>query len=219
LYHQAIGDNITITGTVKEYYGYTEFASVIGFNVASSGQALPASITITGTNIADTTAGESYEGVLVKIVDAPCSSIAHVTNYGEWQVFQGDTANIDDLMFHYVPVLTTHYDVTGVVYLTFGADFIEPRDANDVQVHVGINEMTQNNASVYPNPVSNTLFVKDMENVSNIEIADITGRILLNNKVNGNSASIDMSDLSEGTYFVRFLNNGVVVSAKTIVKK
>lgn len=217
LHHPVIGDNVAITGTVKEYYGYTEFASLTGFTILSSGQALPAPTTVTGANIADTTAGEAYEGVLVEIINASCTKIAN--SYGEWTVFDTDSAFIDDLMFHYTPILGTHYDVTGVIYLTFGADFIEPRDAADVQIHSGINEMTQNNFSVYPNPVSSTLFVKDLENVSNIEVADITGRILLNNKVSGTTASIGMSNLSEGTYFVRFINNGVVVSAKTIVKK
>ncbi len=219
LHFPAVGDDITVTGTIKEYFGFTEFTDITGLTIHSSGNTLPAPVAVTGVNLKDTVVGEAYEGVLVKITNAVCSNIpSNFATYGEWTIFGGDSCHVDDLIFHYTPTLNTHYDITGVVYLGFHNYYIEPRSAADVQINSGITELSQNNISIYPNPVSTTLFVNEMENISSIEVADITGRIMLSSKVNGESEYINMSSLSNGTYFVRFVNNGTVVSVKSIVK-
>jgi hypothetical protein len=217
LNHPAKGDNITITGIIKEFYGYTEFTSVSGFKINSSGQTLPIPVAITGTNIADTTVGEPYEGVLVKITNAPCSKIAN--SYGEWQVFEVDTANVDDLIFHFSPVLATKYDITGVVYLTFSKDFIEPRDSNDVQINAGINEFENSNIRIYPNPVSTNLNITNMSGVGMIQISDILGKIIESIHISGNSASINTNNLTRGIYFITLYNNKGIAATRKFSKE
>jgi hypothetical protein len=221
LHHPVIGDNVTLTGTVKEFYGYTEFTAITGFTVVSSGNTLPAPTTITGVNIADTTVGEAYEGVLVTISDAPCSNTNHVASYGEWQVFSGDSANIDDLMFHYVPTLATHYDVTGVVYLTFSIDFIEPRDANDVQVHLGINELssTSANVNVYPNPTTDFLFVSNTYGATSVKISNLVGETVKEIAINGDDVKINLGNLTTGVYIITLQNKNEIIAAKKFTKE
>lgn len=61
--------------------------------------------------------------------------------------------------------------------------------------------------SVFPNPVSEELSIKiptDVE-ISNIQVYDIDGKLMLNQNVTGSSEirRVNMSDFSSGTYFVR----------------
>ena len=214
LHHPAIGDNVSLTGTIKEYYGYTEFTGIVGFTVLSTGQTLPLPTTVNGADIVDTIAGEAYEGVLVKIGDVPCSKIAN--SYGEWQVFDGDSANVDDLMFHYTPVLGTHYDITGIIYLTFGQDFIEPRDSNDVQIHTGINELSaaSANISVYPNPAADVLFVSNMSGATSLKITNLLGSTIKDVSVKGDDAKVNVENLSSGIYVLTLIKENKVIAAK-----
>ena len=70
------------------------------------------------------------------------------------------------------------------------------------------------NIAIFPNPVRDMLTVNG-ENVKNVEIIDVNGRVVLNSNRAG---QIDMSELSDGVYMVRVMSeNGV--STKKIVKK
>ncbi|ROL58191.1 T9SS C-terminal target domain-containing protein [Bacteroidetes/Chlorobi group bacterium Naka2016] len=57
---------------------------------------------------------------------------------------------------------------------------------------------------IYPNPVSTKLFLIMPENVEEISITDLFGRNLMNIKLDNNTTntSIDISNLSNGTYFL-----------------
>lgn len=78
----------------------------------------------------------------------------------------------------------------------------------------GIENANEANIAIYPNPVRDMLTVNG-ENVKNVEIIDVNGRVVLNSNRAG---QIDMSELSDGVYMVRVMSeNGV--STKKIVKK
>ncbi|HPL76906.1 MAG TPA: T9SS type A sorting domain-containing protein, partial [Paludibacteraceae bacterium] len=69
---------------------------------------------------------------------------------------------------------------------------------------------------LYPNPVSNLLNINSNEKVTKIEIFSISGQIIT--QLNGNSSSIDLSNLSSGNYLIKIhTQNGVLT--KLIVKK
>jgi|GEM_PF-270419 len=214
-----IGDSVTITGTVKEYYGFTEFTLINGYTVHSSGNTLPAPVTVTGANIKDTIAGEAYEGVLVKIINVPCSKTAN--SYGEWQVFDGDTANVDDLMFHYTPVLGANYDVEGVIYLTYSHYFIEPRDINDIYSYSGINElsMMSANVSMYPNPTTDYLFISNLYGATSVKISNLLGETIKEIAINGDEAKINVGNLTTGVYIITLQNKNKIIAAKKFSKE
>ncbi len=71
---------------------------------------------------------------------------------------------------------------------------------------IGINEIngTLNNTQLYPNP-NNGQFTLEFtnENEKVIEVLDLTGRLVLTTKSNGNKTEINMSEFSAGVYYVR----------------
>ena len=70
---------------------------------------------------------------------------------------------------------------------------------------------------LYPNPVSNYLFVKGIEKETAVQIIDVKGSITRNiPKFNG--TYIDVSELDKGVYFIRFTKADRVEVRKIIVK-
>lgn len=80
--------------------------------------------------------------------------------------------------------------------------------------HAGIDEVNDINVSLYPNPTTGKLNV-NAEDVQEINVLDINGRVVM---TANNTNAIDMSELSNGCYFVRVITNEGV-STQKIVKK
>jgi photosystem II stability/assembly factor-like uncharacterized protein len=72
---------------------------------------------------------------------------------------------------------------------------------------LGSNEFELNNISVYPNPVNTVLNIRAEENVTRVEVNNVSGQLLLS-EAKSAITSIDMSSLSNGVYFVKtFVGN------------
>ena len=77
---------------------------------------------------------------------------------------------------------------------------------------VGINEITPDNEQgliIYPNPAENILNIytaNTQNNESELTIFDVNGRSLQSSKFSGNKATIDVSRLESGIYFLRIKN-------------
>ena len=90
---------------------------------------------------------------------------------------------------------------------------------------VGLDEINLNSSlTVYPNPVSETLFIETTGlNNSNWTIYDRQGKRLKNGELNVQNHyaqfSINVSALSEGLYFIHFEREGQVTSKKFVIKK
>jgi len=125
----SIGDSISISGTVDEYYNKTEIKNVTDFNLVSAGNSLPAATPDSTGNISQ----EKYESVLVSVQNAECTDDS--LGYGEWAVDDGSgECRVDDMMYHQVPSLGTVYDIVGIVDYSYGNFKIEPRDSSDVSL-------------------------------------------------------------------------------------
>ncbi len=85
------------------------------------------------------------------------------------------------------------------------------------QTSVGINEVTVQNVTLYPNPVQGHLFieVKDQE-ITSVEIIDFSGRNILSS--NDIKSSLDVSNLVLGVYFIKIETSEGIVT-KRFVKK
>lgn len=97
----------------------------------------------------------------------------------------------------YTPTLAGNYSV--VATNQFGCS-----DTTAAQGFVlSIGKLTQQNISVYPNPVIN-VFTIELENtgVANASITDIQGKELRSFKVKGKT-SIDISNLAQGVYYIK----------------
>ena len=211
------GDVVTITGTVDEYFNYTEIKNVIIYNAVAGG-VLP-----TPSNISTLAANdEQYEGVLVKVLNANCSADTTSNAFREWTINDGSGALVaDDKMYIYAPTVSTSYNVTGIMDFAFSVAKLLPRDINDIAVATGISENKNNTLLVYPNPANNVLhFEMGLTNVT-VQIFDITGQTLKTVTTNTNKFSISLTNFSNGIYFysITDANNNSISTNRFIVAK
>lgn len=73
--------------------------------------------------------------------------------------------------------------------------------------------------SYYPNPVLKNLYVKSEGEIQSIDVFTITGQRVKSEMLKANNASIDFSDLKQGTYFVAVTLNDETRAIRKIVKK
>ncbi|NOZ35789.1 MAG: T9SS type A sorting domain-containing protein [Chlorobi bacterium] len=203
-----LGDEVTVSGFVKEYYNLTEI-NLTAYAVNSSGNALPAA-TVVSTLDANK---EDYEGVLIQVKGATCTNAD--AGYGQWEVNDGSGALlIDDVMYGYTPTANVKYNVTGAATYSYGNVTLLPRDADDVQDATAINDLNKLGISVFPNP-SNGVININVKNNYNLEVFDITGRVINTRTLTGNT-SIELN--TAGVYFLRFSNENGSHTQKLIVK-
>jgi predicted extracellular nuclease len=125
----ALGDRVRLTGTVSEYYGLTELATLTGYQVVSSGNPLPAAIVLATGDASQ----EQWEGVLVRVEDV--SVTAEEDTHGEWEVDDGTgPLAVDNLGSDtYVPVLNDQIAaIVGPLNYSYDAFKIAPRDDGDI---------------------------------------------------------------------------------------
>ncbi|MCE3278420.1 MAG: hypothetical protein K0S44_611 [Bacteroidetes bacterium] len=85
-----------------------------------------------------------------------------------------------------------------------------------VSVCTGIESVTENKISVYPNPTRNILIVKSSELITGINIYNILGEEILYTIVGRNNANIDMSSFAEGIYWIRIQTNKESLTKKIV---
>ncbi|MFH1220495.1 MAG: lamin tail domain-containing protein [Candidatus Eisenbacteria bacterium] len=130
------GDLVTVSGKVQEYYLRTEIYMFVGcYNEVSSGNALPAPVTVATSAMATTsTLGERYEAVLTKVANVTVTNDS-ADAYGEWEVNDGSGAcRIGAAGFYgYTPNTGDVLDgVQGVGDYSYSNRKIEPRWSEDI---------------------------------------------------------------------------------------
>ncbi|AWH86051.1 hypothetical protein HYN59_13430 [Flavobacterium album] len=72
---------------------------------------------------------------------------------------------------------------------------------------LGIDEIavTEKGIKVYPNPTAHSVYFETTEIISNVEVYDTNGRLVISLKPQNNQA--DLSILQSGTYIIRTNNN------------
>ena len=211
-----MGDSISFTSLVDEYFGNTELqpAQISNFIKHSSGNALPIphilatdSLNLTtGNNIA----AEKYEGILVSTATlSTCQT--YTTNYGQGTINDGSGATqVDKQIFPYTFQIGQKYKVTGVVATNYGWN-IEPRFIADIDSAstAGIEKYSNAlHANVYPNPVTNELTIQlpfSAEKI-NVSVIDVLGReVMTLAPATGTVVSIQNMNLPAGIYLVKVI--------------
>ena len=84
-------------------------------------------------------------------------------------------------------------------------------------ITTSINEHNDNNnIAIYPNPATNFIDIEtDLKDYS-ISIFDNMGKLISKEKVNQNKIQIDISNFSNGLYFIQLQNNDKMISKKFI---
>lgn len=85
-----------------------------------------------------------------------------------------------------------------------------------------INKSLQDKIFIYPNPAKEQLNV-ELKNIllnnANIKIADVSGNIILSQKITAYSIALDVQALASGTYFLIFENNHQIQTSKFIITR
>lgn len=85
----------------------------------------------------------------------------------------------------------------------------------------GIEEEVSGALQVFPNPGNGEFFLKGLQgDMAEVSVYDMTGREVKTFTVNGNSSAIecDLSDLTNGVYNIRVLQNGKALNARVVKK-
>jgi hypothetical protein len=95
-------------------------------------------------------------------------------------------------------------------------------DHSQSQTSSGLSEIKKDEAKLYPNPVQNTFYVKDINkyafDVSSLKLADVYGSLVqFTYEIKDNTLKIDLDpNLSEGFYFLQYFSDKHVFSKKLI---
>ena len=94
------------------------------------------------------------------------------------------------------------YKVTGV-YGPFESDF-----SNESCVALNITEYNSK-IKLYPNPANDKIYIESQLMNHNAEIFDINGKLILSKLIDSDVATIDVSNLTTGIYFIKISNEVV----------
>jgi len=134
-------------------------------------------------------------------LNSNASHYAHYTFRG-YNLDIGETRMIIDsfnVPFSGVPFTEMGFIVPGGNHLL--DCFPDDNTYSDLEILTGIKSIEEEvNFDLYPNPVNDQLFIKNNTKTIPFAIYDLSGKEILNGKVNN---YIDVSDLSEGMYFIR----------------
>ncbi len=140
-YSLSIGDNVTVIGSVAEYYGCSQLSSVVSVTTNSTGNSV-CTTTVTSDNLnADCNGStEAYEGVLVKLENVTCVVGPDADNVA-WVKTAGasDSCAVDDQMHKYGTdnpvdlVQGQTYDyIVGIVHYYYDKYRVYPRFSSDI---------------------------------------------------------------------------------------
>jgi hypothetical protein len=85
----------------------------------------------------------------------------------------------------------------------------------------GLNEVLAQSTTLYPVPASNELTIQSKSPISSYIVRDMAGRIVLesSNLIVSNQQTLNVSDLSSGTYTIEFSSNDATASKLFTVSK
>lgn len=82
---------------------------------------------------------------------------------------------------------------------------------------VGLEEDVQINFSIYPNPVSEKLTIDAAAVVkAGIQLMDLSGRLVMNTKMNQSQLVLDLSGLADGVYMIKINYGGKTITRKIV---
>lgn len=123
-----VGDTVDVTGEAVDYYCMTQVKAT-AVKKTGSVTTMPPASDVDASELADAVAGEQWEAVLVRVVDAKVTAGAN--NFGEWTI--DGALPVDDLYaYAYEAAINDIVTVAGVMNYTFSVRKLEPRSDADV---------------------------------------------------------------------------------------
>jgi hypothetical protein len=194
-----VGNTVTITGIVDEYFKCTQIKSVTYFEVSDITTEVYAPIEVTTANANQ----EQYESCFIKITNAECKSAFN--QYGEWNA-NDNSGNLAckraDRNDGFTPTVGSIYNVQGVLDYSFSAFHLFYRNVNDVVI-ASINNEYAEQIKIYPNPVVDIINVALPEKANRITVLNNLGQAVTTIDQVNEANSINVEALSSGIYFIK----------------
>jgi hypothetical protein len=207
------GDSVSVTGTVTEFNGQTQLASVANVVNLGSGYSLPQTVITTAE-----ASTEPFESVQVTVEAASCTAAG---SFGHFTVNDGTgPALVDDVIHAYPFTVGQVYNITGVLQYAFSEWRILPREDADVQVVTSVGELTGADLSVFPNPTADQLTISLGNWNERVEytFADATGRVVGGDVLMQERGTVDVSHLTNGLYILTLRSGSSVWSTRVMVQ-
>jgi hypothetical protein len=210
----SVADEVTVTGTVNEYYGLTQLYEIISIELVDSDNDIPAAITATVPEVA-----EANESIIVTVSDLVCTDTE--LYYDAWQATSGsDALYIGTELFVSSPAIDDAFEtITGIA--TYKRDFfrVMPRSADDLVVAISISEDNLSAISMYPNPVNNQLLIENLEGINQVIISNVLGQKVIAKDVTDSKITINTSEFKSGVFIVTIVSETGASRSQRIIKE
>lgn len=118
---------------------------------------------------------------------------------------------------------TRYFAIGGKGVLSAAGQQINVR-LDDIKITKIITTGIKNNAladaiTLFPNPSTGLLNINNVEAISTIEVYNVIGDKVYSNKLDKGNNSIDLSNLANGSYFVKINSNNNVMTKKVVISK
>jgi hypothetical protein len=209
----AIGDAITLNGTVAEFNGQTQLTFVSNVFTASSGNAIPTTVITTAE--ANT---EPYESVLVTVQNA---AVTAAGQFGQYTINDGSGPTlVDDVIYAHPFTVGTVYSITGVLQYAFSEWRILPRFTADVSITTGMAQLDGSRVRMYPNPASDLLQLETgLEGRVEVQLTDAAGRTVLADVLTSDRSQLNVASLPNGLYLLTLRSAAGSWSSRVMVAR
>jgi hypothetical protein len=214
----SVGDSITFSADVNEYYSNTELQTVTNYTrvastLPSGSWPVPAPIVLNCLSLNNSTGTRPYQGMLAKVKDVTAAASG---KYGTPLTDSLETAApaspfaANTQLYTFTLISASEYSfIEGALYYDGPYNYyIEPRDAGDIgPVVTGIEEYSNALVSkLYPNPVNNELTINLSVTADKaiVTVYDILGKEVSSPLiVAGSQVVLKNITLPSGVYFVK----------------
>ena len=95
-----------------------------------------------------------------------------------------------------------------------------PEQTNQLELALSVKEQNLENALIYPNPVNDFIHIdlpEEWDDLINLEVLSVTGQVLLTSQIIDNT-SLNVQELSAGTYILKITGNSGKFCMKSFIK-
>ena len=228
-----LGDEVSgIYCTLTNYFGFLELVPTRpNYNLDGFFQEVdPMVITLAQLN--DNTFMINHQAELIKLENASITSTGNFATLNRYDLSQNGVSApalfpyFQDVNYlgHSIPTGVSQ-NITGFNFATgkIGSNYFDfryyivPRNMADMTGMSSILDLGKKHVAVYPNPTANFVTVKDVE-ATDVEIYDINGKKVASQSLQ-NSNMVSLLGLSNGSYFLRLLNDSEVVGIAKVIKR
>ncbi len=137
-YNPTIGDKVSVTGTIVDYYGFTEMSPVTAYQVLSTGNTVPDPVLVSTLDLSAAATAEKYESCLVRVENVNVTSLPS-SNYQEFNVSDGSgNCQVDNQFFTWghtwgstIATGQTWAEIRGIVDYSYSYG-LNPRGTSDM---------------------------------------------------------------------------------------